>query len=111
VSRRFYFLTWEPELWTSITLVGENTDVDLALKTVMRLLARNSSKHSTQTLNLNGCARLTDRGLAIIARTCPQLIRLEVQGCINITNGGLMDLVSKCHRIDHLDISGEKKTS
>jgi len=87
-------------------MVGENIDVDLALKTVMRLLARNSSKHATQSLNLNGCSRLTDRGLAIIARTCPHLKKLEVQNCVNITNGGLMDLASKCHKIDHLDISG-----
>ncbi len=106
ISRRFYFLAWEPDLWSEITLTGENTDADLALKTVMRLLARNSVKHSPQSLTLSGCSRLTDRGLAIIARTCPQLIRLEVQNCVNITNGGLMDLVSKCQLIDHLDVSG-----
>ena len=106
VSRRFYFLAWDPDLWTDITLTGEETDADLALKTVMRLLSRNSVKHSPQSLTLNGCQRLTDRGLAIIARTCPQLLRLEVQNCINITNGGLMDLVSKCQLIDHLDVSG-----
>ena len=106
VSRRFYFLAWDPDLWTDISLSGENTDVDLALKTVMRLLSRNSVKHSPQALTLNGCQRLTDRGLAIIARTCPQLTKLEVQNCVNITNGGLMDLVSRCQLLDHLDVSG-----
>ena len=107
VCRRFYFLAWDPDLWNEITLTGENTDADLALKTVMRLLARNSAKHSPQSLTLNGCSRLTDRGLAIVARTCPQLRRLEVQNCVNITNGGLMDLVSKCQLVDHLDVSGK----
>ena len=107
VCRRFYFLAWDPELWAEISLTGETTDADLALKTVMRLLARNSVKHSPQSMTLNGCSRLTDRGLAIIARTCPQLRRLEIQNCVNVTNGGLMDLVSKCQLVDHLDVSGK----
>ena len=100
-------MAWDPELWAEISLTGETTDADLALKTVMRLLARNSVKHSPQSMTLNGCSRLTDRGLAIIARTCPQLRRLEIQNCVNVTNGGLMDLVSKCQLVDHLDVSGK----
>lgn len=107
VSRRFYFLSWEPDLWRSVVLTGEKTDADLALKTIFRLLNRNSVKHGLQKLVLNGCPRLTDRGLAIVARTCPQLSRLEIQHCVNITNGGLMDLVTKCRMLDHLDVTGK----
>ena len=110
VSRRFYFLAWEPDLWTHVCLTGESLDADLALKTIVRLLSRNALttvKQNIQTLVLNGCQRLTDRGLAIVARTCPQLARLEIQNCANITNGGLMDLVSKCVLLDHLDVSGK----
>ena len=108
LSRRFYFLAWEPELWRSITLTGEKTDTDLALKTIIRLLSRNSaSKLAVDTLLLGGCSQLTDRGLAIVARRCPQLRRLEIQHCVNITNGGLMDLMTKCSFLDHLDVTGE----
>ena len=119
VSRRFYFLAWEPELWREIALTGGSggIDADLALRTIMRLLARNSSSSPAQTasnklpcvesLSLGGCQRLTDRGLAIVARRCPQLRRLEVQYCGNITNGGIMDLVTKCTYLDQLDVSGE----
>ena len=108
VNRRFYFLCWEPELWTSVVLTGEQTDADLALKTIFRLLARNSAhKHGLERLQLNGCARLTDRGLAIVARMCPHLTRLEIQHCSNITNGGIMDLVTKCQLLDHLDVTGK----
>lgn len=107
LSRRFYFLAWEPELWSSVVLVGENVDADLALKTIFRLLSRNSVRHGLKKLVLNGCVRLTDRGLAIVARTCPNLSRLEIQHCVNITNGGLMDLVTKCSSIDHLDVTGK----
>merc|ERR1712223_1831506 len=106
LSRRFYFLSWEPELWRSVVLTGEEIDSDLALKTIFRLLNRNAIKHGLDKLVLNGCSRLTDRGLAMVTRTCPQLSRLEIQHCVNITNGGLMDLVTKCQMLDHLDVTG-----
>lgn len=111
VSRRFYFLAWEPELWTGINLAGENVDADLALKTIIRLLSRNSDNnrppHQLSSFVLGGCRRLTDRGLAILARRCPNLARLEIQHCVNVTNGGLMDLLTKCPLIEHLDVTGE----
>nr|XP_040567099.1 F-box/LRR-repeat protein 7-like [Lepeophtheirus salmonis] len=109
VNRRFYFCAWDPSLWNAISLTGENTDADLGIKTILRLLSRNSAgnaKLSIVKIFLNGCRRLTDRGLAIVARRCPGLKELEIQYCINITNGGLMDLVSKCHLLDHLDVTG-----
>lgn len=109
ISRRFYFISWEPELWQSIVLTGETIDADLALKTIFRLLSRNSaSRHGLERLVMNGCCRLTDRGLAIVARTCPNLGRLEIQHCVNITSGGLMDLVTKCQMLDHLDVTGKR---
>ena len=113
VSRRFYFLAWEPELWNRIELTnhpdGRLIDADLALKTIIRLLSRNSNKHNNlDSVDLTGCQRLTDRGLAILARRCPNLTRLEVQQCPNITNGGLMDLLTKCPLVDHLDVTGRR---
>lgn len=109
ICRKFYFLAWEPDLWKSVVLTGEKTDADLALKTIFRLLNRNNSAikpYGLEKLVLNGCERLTDRGLAIVARTCPNLSRLEIQHCVNITSGGLMDLVTKCQMLDHLDVTG-----
>jgi len=108
ISRRFYFLSWEPDLWDSVVLDGDQrSDTDLALKTIFRLLSRNpAGRPGLSKLVLNGCARLTDRGLAIVARTCPNLSRLEIQHCVNITSGGLMDLVTKCQMLDHLDVTG-----
>eukprot|EP00096_Caligus_rogercresseyi_P014950 TRINITY_DN7405_c0_g1_i1.p1 TRINITY_DN7405_c0_g1~~TRINITY_DN7405_c0_g1_i1.p1 ORF type:complete len:571 (-),score=155.81 TRINITY_DN7405_c0_g1_i1:122-1834(-) len=109
VNRRFYFCAWDPFLWTSLTLTGENTDADLGIKSILRLLSRNSAGNAKLSINhisLNSCRRLTDRGLAIVARRCPGLKELEIQGCVNITNGGLMDLVSKCVLLDHLDVTG-----
>jgi len=107
VCRRLYFLCWDSDLWRAITLNGETVEADLALKTIARLLARNGSKQSIVRINLNSCSKLTDRGLAVIARTCPQLDHIELRNCNNISNGGLMDLVSRCQMISHLDVSGE----
>ena len=112
ISRRFYFLAWEPELWSDIVLEGGyQIDTDLALKTIIRLLSRNAGlpnkQHSLNSLVLSGCQSLTDRGLAIVARRCPHLTKLEIQYCTNITNGGLMDLVTKCPLLDHLDVTGK----
>ena len=108
VCRRLYPLAWDPALWRSVNLTGcDGVDADLALKTILRLLARTQAASPVEAMALGGCARLTDRGLAMVARRCPRLTHLEVQNCANVTNGGVMDLVTKCAALDHLDVTGE----
>jgi len=108
VCRRFYFLAWEPELWERIFFNEDTLDVDRALKTTFQLVSRNgvSLPNTVKTISLSGCTRLTDRGLAIIARRCHILQELEIQFCPNVTNGGLLDLTSRCNQLNHLDVSG-----
>ncbi|GIY47002.1 hypothetical protein CDAR_57241 [Caerostris darwini] len=83
VCRRWYFLVWEPQLWTSVTLGGERIQVDRGLKTLFRLLCRDSPTLclTVERINLSGCSRLTDKGLATIALKCPELKVLELKGC------------------------------
>ena len=108
VCRRFYFLAWEPELWQRISFNEESLDVDRALKTTFQLVARNgvSLASTVKRISLSGSSRLTDRGLALIARRCQLLQELEIQLCTNVTNGGVLDLTSRCHHLHHLDVSG-----
>ena len=108
VCRRFYFLAWEPELWERIVFSEDSIDVDRALKTTFQLVQRNgvSLAASVRRISLSGCARLTDRGLALIARRCPRLEELEVQWCAGVTNGGLLDLTQRCPGLTHLDVTG-----
>jgi len=108
VCRRFYFLAWEPELWERICFNEDTLDVDRALKTTFQLVSRNgvSLVNTVKNISLSGCSRLTDRGLAIIARRCHILEELEIQFCPNVTNGGLLDLTSRCKQLNHLDVSG-----
>ena len=108
VCRRFYFLAWEPELWERISFNEESLDVDRALKSTFQLVARNgvSLASTVKRISLSGSSRLTDRGLALIARRCQLLQELEIQLCTNVTNGGVLDLTSRCHHLHHLDVSG-----
>jgi len=109
VCRRFYFLAWEPELWQRLSFTDDaELDVDRALKTTFQLVARNGVNlpSTVRAIHLSGCSRLTDRGLALIARRCSLLLELELQNCLNITNGGLLDLTTRCQQLHHLDISG-----
>ena len=108
VCRRFYFLAWEPELWQRISFNEESLDVDRALKTTFQLVARNgvSLANTVKKISLTGSTKLTDRGLALIARRCQLLQELELQVCPSVTNGGVLDLTSRCHHLNHLDVSG-----
>ena len=44
VSRKFYFLSWEPQLWRSLNLVGEDRDVDRTLSCIFQIIAKEKSK-------------------------------------------------------------------
>ena len=89
-----------------------------------------SLSSTVRAISLSGCSRLTDRGLALVARRChllqvclPQTSKiylrvlmfqnlfdtvliqeLEIQACPLVTNGGLLDLTSRCHHLNHLDV-------
>ena len=108
VCRRFYFLAWEPRLWKTITLSGEMIQADKALFTVFRLISRNSPKASSEVerISLNGCAKLSDAGLQLIARTCPKISQVELRGCQLISNDGLAEVLTRCININRLDITG-----
>ena len=116
-SRRLRRLSWQPELWTTIALSEERLDVDKAIRSILGRLVWGGGREeplrgasSVETVRLGGCTRLTDRTLALLARNCPQLQRLELQRCRNVTNGGLLDLMTRCSKINHLDLTGKTNT-
>ena len=84
-------------------------DADRALKMVFQLLTRNgvTVSNTVENIVLSGCAKLTDRVLAIVARRCASLKMLHLQHCINVTNGGLLDLTTRCSSLNHLDVTGK----
>lgn len=62
-----------------------------------------------ETVIVNGCKRLTDRGLHVLAQCCPELRRLEVAGCYNISNEAVFEVVSRCPSLEHLNLSGKER--
>ncbi|XP_041371761.1 F-box/LRR-repeat protein 7-like isoform X2 [Gigantopelta aegis] len=109
VCLRWYRLIWEhPLLWTSIVINNDSVNIDKALKYLMRRLSYNTPKVCVilERMNLNGCHQLTDKGLRVIARRCPELRYLELKGCFNVTNVALFDVVSSCVNLEHLDVTG-----
>lgn len=109
VCRRWYFLAWEPQLWSSVCLSSEKIHVDRGLKTLFRLLCRDSPTVclTVEKISLSGCSKLTDRGLFTIARKCPELKTLEIKGCSLVSNAGISEVVARCVSILKLDLTGK----
>lgn len=54
----------------------------------------------------HGC-RLSDRGIELMARRCPELTHLQIQNCFHVSGQSMHHLVTKCTNLQHLDVSGE----
>lgn len=55
--------------------------------------------------------RISDKGLQLLMRRCPELTHLQLHGCVNITNQALKDVLTKCSNIQHLDVTGKMELS
>jgi len=111
VCRRFYFLAWEPTLWRNINFSGgETLDADFAIESVLKLLARDTGGSEVcsvvDRIVLNNSFRLTDIGLSVISRRCPELRKLELRNCREVTNFGVQSIASRCTSLSSLNLSG-----
>ncbi|XP_047205042.1 F-box/LRR-repeat protein 7-like [Girardinichthys multiradiatus] len=113
VCRRWYNLAWDPRLWSTIRLSGELLHADRAIRVLTHRLCQDTPNVclTLEIVVVNGCKRLTDRGLHILAQCCPELRRLEVAGCYNISNDAVFEVVSRCPNLEHLDLSGCSKVT
>ncbi|XP_067928614.1 F-box/LRR-repeat protein 7-like [Watersipora subatra] len=108
VCSRWYNLVWEPSLWTRIQINDENINIDKALRFLLRRLSEDTPHVclNLKSMNLKQCVRLSDKGLHLIAKRCPELTHLELNGCSNISNMALSQVVSNCTNIQHLNVTG-----
>ncbi|KAK3597233.1 hypothetical protein CHS0354_004986 [Potamilus streckersoni] len=108
VCQRWYRLAWDPWLWKRIVISDETLDTDKAMKYLTKRLSYNTPTVCVivERIILTGCERLTDKGLRLIAKRCPELRHLEIQGCSNISNNALFEVVSYCVNLEYLDVSG-----
>lgn len=108
VCERWYRLAWDPLLWKKIVIHNDAVDIDKALKYLTKRLSYNTPTVCiiVEKINLNGCERLSDKGLHAIAKSCPELRHLEIQRCDNITNTALFEVASYCVNLEYLDTTG-----
>ena len=109
VCDRWYRLAWDPLLWKQIVINDDSIPIDRALRYLTKRLSYNTPTVCVivERINLNGCEKLTDKGLHFIAKRCPELRNLEIKGCANITNTALCEVVSYCVNLEYLDITGK----
>ncbi|XP_058274997.1 F-box/LRR-repeat protein 7 isoform X2 [Hemibagrus wyckioides] len=113
VCRRWYNLAWDPRLWRTVRLTGDVAHVDRALRVLTRRLCQDTPNVclTVEMVVLNGCRRLTDRGLYTVAQCCLELRRLDLAGCYNVSNEAVFEVVSRCPNLEHLDVSGCSKVT
>lgn len=112
VCHRWENLAWEPVLWRTIALCGENTCGDKAVRCVLRRLCgrtRTGACPEVQRLFLNDGTKISDKGLTALARRCPELTHVQLHGSPNITNAAISELVARCPNLQHLDVTGQSK--
>ncbi|XP_055387653.1 F-box/LRR-repeat protein 7 isoform X2 [Condylostylus longicornis] len=108
VCRRFENLAWRPPLWKFIIIKGEHISGDRALKMIFRRLCgqtRNGACPDVQRVMLSEGCRISDKGLQLLTRRCPELTHLQLQSC-TISNQALSDVLTKCTNLQHLDVTG-----
>lgn len=110
VCRRFDVLVWTPALWRTIQLDGEYISGDRAIRGVLRQLCgqgRTGACPSVERVYLSDGAKITDRGLLLLARRCPELTHLKIQGSTAVSNNAFFEVLNKCANLQHLDVTGE----
>ncbi|KAL1122910.1 hypothetical protein AAG570_003235 [Ranatra chinensis] len=103
VCRRWEHLAWDPSLWRTLHLAGEGASADKAIRCVLRRLC---GRAVVQRIFLTEGARMSDKGLQLVARRCPDLTHLQLHACPNITNNALFELATRCTNLHHLDLTG-----
>ncbi|CAH9105656.1 unnamed protein product [Cuscuta epithymum] len=66
------------------------------------------SLQNLEILNLNGCQKISDKGIEAITSICPKLKGLSIYWNIRVTDAGIMHLVRNCKLVVDLNLSGCK---
>uniref|UniRef100_A0A146LBE7 F-box/LRR-repeat protein 7 n=2 Tax=Lygus hesperus TaxID=30085 RepID=A0A146LBE7_LYGHE len=108
VCRRWEALAWDPSLWTALSLAGEHISGDKAIRCIVRRLC---SAQNLRKVSLSDGAWMTDKGLLMLARRCPELTNVQLHGCSAVSDSALFELVTRATNLNHLDLTGCVKIS
>ena len=59
-----------------------------------------------RTINLKGCAAITDEAVCAIGDRCPHLVSLNLTGCEQITDAGVGKVGENCPQLTTLNLGG-----
>ncbi|KAH9674040.1 F-box protein [Citrus sinensis] len=94
-----------PSLWLVIDLREMN---NAGNRLVAALSICLGSLQDLESLNLNGCQKISDKGIEIISSTCPELKVFSIYWNVRVTDIGIQHLVKNCKHIIDLNLSGCK---
>ncbi|XP_042939887.1 F-box protein At3g58530 isoform X3 [Carya illinoinensis] len=69
------------------------------------------SLQNLECLNLNGCQKISDKGIEAITNACPMLKVFSIYWNVRITDMGIKHLVKNCKYVTELNLSGCKNIS
>jgi F-box/leucine-rich repeat protein 7 len=88
---------------------GDQVNGDRALSNILRKLCEQNNTCNVERVLLSDGCKVTDKGLQMISRRCPNITHLQIQFSVSVSNLGLFDFVTKCTNLQHLDLTGNLK--
>ncbi|RXH76503.1 hypothetical protein DVH24_019391 [Malus domestica] len=88
----------------------EDKHLELVKSKVTFILCQDSLQ-DLEVMNLNGCQKISDKGIEAITSACPSLKEFLSYWNVRVTDIGLAHLVKNCKHIVDLNVSGCKNLS
>lgn len=99
VCRRWYSLIMDSSLWRKIRLSKcENLDLSVLEQTL-------NFSSCVQEVLVDRCPLIDDICLALIAEKCPLLSVLNIKGCRKVSDGGVAEIAEKCVKLKRVSLS------
>jgi len=106
VCKRWNALYLSEELWQQIQITNlSRLDIDDIMNILLQRLAYSTSCLGIRQIRLDGCLRLSDSGLKVIALRCPELRALEISSCTQVTPKGVHHVLTNCPNMLYLNLS------
>jgi len=107
VCKKWYRISWTPDLWSAIDVSGYGGDVNSVVESILSRLTE-VSPYACLVINtwkFNACKNLTDESLKLIGRRCPELKYLELAKCSLVTGVGVSEIFANCPNLSLINVA------
>ena len=97
----------EIEQTNKVCTLAVNTDLVLKFL-LLKLLNRQTYPLClcVESITIKNNNRLTDKGIELIEKLCPELKYLSLRNCTNIKTNSICKLITSCENLKYLDLTG-----